>query len=64
MVEPRLEKQASGASGWDEDEDDDGWGDEEDSEMHGEPDAIQFDDEPIAVVNEKGYRVVRSAQVS
>ena len=61
MVEPRLEKQASGASGWD---DDDDWGEEEDSEMHGEPEAIQFDDEPVAVTNDKGYKVVRSAQVS
>ncbi len=63
MVEPNLVKQASGGSGWDEDDDDD-WGEQEDSEMVGEPEACQFADEYVPAVNEKGYKVVRSAQVS
>lgn len=65
MVEPVLGKQMSGVSGsgWDDDEDE-GW-DNEDSEMHGERDQCQFnEDVELPEVNEKGYKVVRSQQVS
>ena len=55
MVEadPELQKQASDASGWD--DDGDGWDDEdpEDSEMQGEPLACQFADEAMPAPNDK-----------
>ena len=53
----------SGTSGWDNNSDE-GWGNE-DSEMQGEPDQCQFnEDVELPQLNEKGYKVVRSQQVS
>jgi hypothetical protein len=64
MVEPVLEKQASNASGWD--DDGDGWDedDAEDSEMQGEHLACQFANGVMPAPNDKGFKIVPSAQIS